>query len=232
MLMVATKRRSAKPAQKKEKKISINLTPLAIWLLPQILVGIAASAFYYDLGDEAKNYLSLSPLILSAVIMLIVYRKRIATDAKRINKGNRKLGFIIGFAFLTLLANFISTTVISSITGSSGENQESLEASAKTALLLTTVVALVTAPINEEFVFRDMLHKILKKDWLFYPISAVLFGLIHVSFNLLNAMIIPYIFVGLGCAYVFRKTEDNIVASMLVHFINNAVAMAIMLIML
>lgn len=220
----------AKAPEKKEKKFTFDLTPLAIYLLPQFAVAFAAVFILGDSFSEHANTIGSISLILAAIIMLIVYRKRIAEDAKRLKKSKPGIGFAIGMALLVLLVNFIATTVIGAIFGSVSENQSTLESGFASTLVITLLMTVFSAPVNEEFVFRAMLGKIFKNDIVFYIISALTFAIIHTGFNLFTISVIPYALVGLGFAFIFRKTGDNIVASILAHFINNLAAVAMVII--
>lgn len=225
MLMATTTKKSVKPAQKKESKLKIILIPLAIYFLPQLLIPILLTIFLGPTpSEQVGTYVSMLTLVISAIIMAIVYRKRIAADAKRLNKGKHGIGFIIGISFLTLLANIVTMNIIKAVTGGTTDNQEAVTESLKSALVLTAVVALITAPINEEMICRAMFGKLFKNNILFYALSSLFFGLLHTNFNPFTIQIIPYIVMALGFGFVFRKTDDNVVASMIAHFINNTLA--------
>lgn len=98
---------------------------------------------------------------------------------------------------------------------------------------LVTVVfavsAVVLTPIAEELVFRGVLMNLFFKPNTFWPkviLSGVVFSAGHISTNIISFLL--YCVMGMTLAYVYRKNGD-IRNSMLLHGLNNLVAMLLML---
>lgn len=98
---------------------------------------------------------------------------------------------------------------------------------------LVTVVfaisAVVLTPIAEELIFRGVLMNLFFKPNTFWPkviLSGIVFSAGHVSTNIISFLL--YCMLGMTLAYVYRKSGD-IRNSMLLHGLNNLVAMFLML---
>ena len=92
-----------------------------------------------------------------------------------------------------------------------------------------TISAVVLTPIAEELIFRGVLMNLFFKPNTFWPkviLSGIVFSAGHVSTNIISFLL--YCMLGMTLAYVYRKSED-IRNSMLLHGLNNLVAMFLML---
>ncbi|MEY8442358.1 type II CAAX endopeptidase family protein [Lactobacillaceae bacterium 24-114] len=97
---------------------------------------------------------------------------------------------------------------------------------------LVTVVFSISVftltPIAEELIFRGVLMNMFFKPSTFWPkviLSGVVFSLDHLSTNVISFLI--YCMLGMVLAYVYRRTGD-IRNSMLLHGLNNLIAIALM----
>ena len=113
-------------------------------------------------------------------------------------------------------------------------NQESVNAAFILNPLKVSFAVLIFAPIVEEIVFRSAIFSFFKNNRKLQLImGATLFGLIHVmssvfSQNYLDLInVIIYLNMGFWFSYAYIKT-DTIVSSMILHFLNNLVALIIM----
>ncbi len=79
-------------------------------------------------------------------------------------------------------------------------------------------------PFIEEMVFRFALRKIIRNDKAFIILSGLLFGMLHVVFNMNSAIdllyVIPYGSLGCAFAYMYVKT-DNIWNTIGIHTLHN-----------
>lgn len=98
---------------------------------------------------------------------------------------------------------------------------------------LVTIVfslsAVTLTPIAEEFIFRGTLMNLFFKPNSFWPkviLSGIVFSAGHISTNIISFLL--YCMLGMVLAYVYRKSGD-IRDSMLLHGLNNLVAMFLML---
>jgi membrane protease YdiL (CAAX protease family) len=89
-------------------------------------------------------------------------------------------------------------------------------------LLLTSISAVLFAPLGEETLFRGFVFQGLRSRFAFWPAAVMdgaLFGLIHIPFWLL----VPSLAViGVGLAYVFNRRQ-SLLASMAAHATFNLV---------
>lgn len=120
---------------------------------------------------------------------------------------------------------------------SSSENQMQIANELSSHQLMTIFTALIYAPIVEEIVFRGVLFRNLRAKLSFgYAalISAFAFGLMHVFSALISGNIsdIWYLLVYGGLGFIFcylYEKEKTIYAPMLLHLLNNGIAILFML---
>lgn len=88
--------------------------------------------------------------------------------------------------------------------------------------VLTILTVVILAPIFEELIFRGMIYKYISKydKMTALIVSSLLFGLLHMNIT----QTISTIFMGLAFGIVMMKT-DNVVNCMIIHAINNTIAL-------
>lgn len=99
-----------------------------------------------------------------------------------------------------------------------------LSMKAKGQLFFPILLAIIVAPFCEEVLFRGFLYSGIKKylgiRWAII-LSALFFGFAHLEW----AIVIPLIFVGAVCAYLYEKSS-SLWIPIAVHILNNAVSVA------
>lgn len=93
------------------------------------------------------------------------------------------------------------------------------------------VSTIIFAPIIEELIFRGLMLNLWphpQATWTPMVVSSILFSLGHVSSNPISFLI--YFAMGMCFAYLYRQTGD-LKNSMLIHIINNTLAMSSILLM-
>jgi membrane protease YdiL (CAAX protease family) len=96
------------------------------------------------------------------------------------------------------------------------------------AIFAVTAIV-VLAPIAEEIFFRGFFFAGLRTRWSLWPaalLSGVIFGLVHAPTGPTAA--IPLAGLGVGLAWLYNKT-DSIYPCMLAHFLNNAIAISVVI---
>jgi membrane protease YdiL (CAAX protease family) len=97
-------------------------------------------------------------------------------------------------------------------------------------IAIWAVVAIVVlAPVCEELFFRGFFYAGLRTRWSLWPsalLSGVVFGLVHAPTGPTAA--IPLAGLGVGLAWLYNKT-DSIWPCMLAHFLNNALAISVVI---
>jgi membrane protease YdiL (CAAX protease family) len=98
------------------------------------------------------------------------------------------------------------------------------------AIAIFAVMAIVVlAPVAEEIFFRGFFFAGLRKRWSLWPsalLSGAIFGLVHAPTGPTAA--IPLAGLGVGLAWLYNKT-GSIYPSMLAHFLNNAIAISVVI---
>ena len=155
-----------------------------------------------------------SMMAIAFVVFLVMYRKRIKDDFKRLT--GKQWGLLVLAGVALLLINAGLSTLLETM-GVEMSNQDNLAESMGALLVPTAVMTAVLAPVVEEFVFRYSLGSLIKNPIVFVIVSSLLFAVLHA----MNAAIILYIVLGLFFSLAYIKTDKNIVASIFLHFFNN-----------
>jgi CAAX protease family protein len=95
--------------------------------------------------------------------------------------------------------------------------------------LFAVMAIVVLAPVAEEIFFRGFFFAGLRTRWSLWPsalLSGAVFGLVHAPTGPTAA--IPLAGLGVGLAWLYNKT-GSIYPSMLAHFLNNAIAISVVL---
>lgn len=199
-----------------------DFKPIIIYYIVQFVIGFMAGfvtvSIYGEKGlekiDSLATIISFASLGIIALLFVIIYRKRVISDIKRLTKKDVITIIVasIGWCILNLLISNImeSLNIVSN-------NQELIKESLKTSKILITIATVLFAPLAEEFVFRYSFSTFIKNNIAFIIISSIIFGAMHVT----NIAIIIYILMGVVFSLVYIKTDKNIIASSIVHMINN-----------
>jgi uncharacterized protein len=97
-------------------------------------------------------------------------------------------------------------------------------------IVVAAVLAIVVlAPVAEEIFFRGFFFAGLRSKWSLWPsalLSGAIFGLVHAPTGPTAA--IPLAGLGVGLAWLYNKT-DSVIPCMLAHFLNNALAISVVI---
>lgn len=187
---------------------------------PNIGLEELEAVFYSKSGQY-----SLAALVVCAVYVLLVRRKKLFTeDLRHPEPKNLPLKvFLICFVFLYSFQalTLLGDTVTKWVAGLFGYSVSStIESIANTPTTLWTVLyAAFFAPIMEEVVFRGVVMHRLKKYGKVFAIvtSAFMFGIFHGD---LNQGLFAF---GCGIMFGYVAMEYSIKWSMLLHIVNNLV---------
>lgn len=183
-----------------------------------------------------KNKISESTIYLfvfigMAITYLIAYRKSLINDLKDFKKNYKTIlkttakYWVIGLGIM-----LISSTIIVSIGIGDTANQDTNINLFQESPIIQAMIAIIMAPIIEELVFRRSFKNFTNNKILFALVTGLIFGGIHVASSISSIKdltmllhIIPYSSVGiaLGIAY---KEHNNIIGTMTMHAIHNAIA--------
>jgi membrane protease YdiL (CAAX protease family)/uncharacterized RDD family membrane protein YckC len=95
--------------------------------------------------------------------------------------------------------------------------------------IFAVLAIVVLAPIAEEIFFRGFFFAGLRTRWSLWPsalLSGAIFGLVHAPTGPTAA--IPLAGLGVGLAWLYNKT-GSLYPSMLAHFLNNAIAISVVI---
>lgn len=216
---------------------SVLSTPLLI--LGPIASGLSMEEYLNTLYLDHFYIPSCIAGIIGIVAFCILYRHTIFDDAIGFKK--KWWIYLILIAAATVLlyyANIAMEYIYSWLgvpDGQTSQNQQaiidSLNGSMKPFVIIYTVIL---APIFEEIVFRKLFYNALKKNTklpviVIVLIIAAIFAFIHVS-DIESIKFFPvYFILSLGLTGVYAITKENIYASIGVHFLNNLIAILMIL---
>lgn len=141
-----------------------------------------------------------------------------------------------GFGLLVLLvATIASAAFLALLQGASGGAKQSLPQQvrgdlSRPGLAVFVLVALIVAPVTEEFVFRGLIFRRIRSRhgfWLAAAISSVLFGAVHYvnvgDWQSSLALQATMVLTGLGLATIYER-RGNLLADIAGHAAFNSIA--------
>jgi membrane protease YdiL (CAAX protease family) len=215
-----------------------------------ILGSIATVPIYLIFGDTRQGGASgVSELAQSAVVDLVMlgvligwlsrwhptWRPVIGFPAK--GRWLREVAIGVGLGLVVWLVATIAAGLILAMLNAIGNapGPESLPEQISTdlpgaGLVVFALLAVIIAPMTEEFVFRGLLFRAIRDRYGFWPgaiVSALLFGLVHYlpdnAWRSVVALQAVMVFTGIGLAFIYEKRR-NIVANMAGHAAFNSIA--------
>ena len=214
----------------KLKGISLAIFSLVLY----IFLSLEFSALVYNLNLQNKLVNTLLLIlgdIFIAFTLILIYLKDFKKDYQDFNKNGKEiLKKAIKVWFIGLIIMVTSNLIINSFVNSIASN----EAVNRTILDKSFIYAIVTmvliAPICEEIIFRLSLSKFIDNDYLYYTLSGLLFGYMHImsATGLEVLYIIPYSSLGVAFAYIYRNTK-NIFSTISVHIMHNLLCIILIL---
>lgn len=225
--------------------ISKYLLIIIIYILfVTVITDLAASVFK---EFNFKNELLVSSLfnLLFYVVLLIIYFSFIGKDLfyefKEYTTKKNKLEQL-GLGYVILIGAGASGSFILILLGlgdTVAVNQQVIEQMMKSEYMLIVATAVIIGPIVEEIVFRKAIFSLFIDKWKFSPavvlvFSSLLFGLIHVVFNLEDDIkellqLIPYFTRGLALGYIYLANKRNLMYPVAVHLLNNFISVIIII---
>lgn len=224
-----------------KKRTSFNFNDSIVLLViyfgfAQAIIPILLTVFFPKIGMGVLNFLILG---IATLISALWYRHHLVEEFKKFaNNASKNITKVLSLYALMMLVNILTNIFLVEVLNIQGNsaNQELVEILIGQMPLLMAISTTVFAPILEELVFRGGLYLGLKQrigGKLATLISSASFGLIHVTSELLSSgnwvevfLIIPYIVMGYFMLDAVKKT-DSLWGGILLHFINNLVATAV-----
>ena len=166
--------------------------------------------------------------LITAMYAVWSYREVIQRGFERLVKRRFVRDIAIGYVVRVVLTLLLALVVPLQQT----DNQANIESLlSSTSIVLMLILTCVVAPIVEELVFREAIIGAFKdkiNPWILTAISIFFFVLLHSISNSggidWNAALM-YVPLTIPLVGMYRYYEDNVAASMLMHFVSNSVAM-------
>ena len=166
--------------------------------------------------------------LITAMYAVWSYREVIQRGFERLVKRRFVRDIAIGYVVRVVLTMLLALIVPLQQT----DNQANIESLlSSTSIVLMLILTCVVAPIVEELVFREAIIGAFKdkiNPWILTAISIFFFVLLHSISNSggidWNAALL-YVPLTIPLVGMYRYYEDNVAASMLMHFVSNSVAM-------
>lgn len=201
---------------------------LNLWIVPQFFVVQNA-----DGQLQINRYAYIILQLVTAGYVIWSYRNLLLEQAKKLKDKPLGRDIAIGYAARILLTMVLAMLVPLQ----QSDNQANVEALlSSTSIPLMIVLTCVVAPLVEELVFREGIIGAFKdkvNPWILSVISLLAFVLLHALSNqggidwLAAVFYIPLTLPLIG---IYRYYQDNIMASISMHFASNVIAMIFLVI--
>ena len=166
--------------------------------------------------------------LITAMYAVWSYREVIQRGFENLVKRRFVRDIAIGYVVRVVLTMLLALVVPLQQT----DNQANIESLlSSTSIVLMLILTCVVAPIVEELVFREAIIGAFKdkmNPWILTAISIFFFVLLHSISNSGGidwSATLMYIPLTIPLVGMYRYYEDNVAASMLMHFVSNSVAM-------
>ncbi len=210
----------------------IKLFLLAIFLFALSQSGTLLSG--YITIKLSPNIFNTSLLILFFILLISCF---LFISAK-LNLKSKLTKSDIKYVLLTPVIIFVINVITKALfnINDSSQNQEAILSDITKGFIPVSLV-LLTAPLFEEIIFRGIIYqKIFNKNIIGLLIQAFLFSLPHILPDILDgtfhlAFFLQYFIPAIIYALIYKKT-DKLAIPILAHFINNAVPIVLLSIMI
>lgn len=166
--------------------------------------------------------------LITAMYAVWSYREVIQRGFESLVKRRFVRDIAIGYVVRVVLTMLLALVVPLQQT----DNQANIESLLNsTSIVLMLILTCVVAPIVEELVFREAIIGAFKdkiNPWILTAISIFFFVLLHSISNSGGidwSAALMYVPLTIPLVGMYRYYEDNVAASMLMHFVSNSVAM-------
>lgn len=207
-----------------------DILPIILYIGLYLGLQVLAGILYYVMHPE--NALSIPDeflyttiiviYIITFIVFALVYRKKLLGDAKRLTR--KQLAIIVVASIVVTAVNWGLTNLITKFDATM-TNQDFAVTLVDNYKVMAIIAVCICAPIVEELVYRYSISTIIKNDIAFLIVSSLIFGLVHG----IGIVTIVYVFLGACFAICYLKTGKNVVASSIIHIINNTIAAVMLL---
>lgn len=211
--------------------IGLQVALLTGYTLYQSMNGVALTEA--DL-IEPGIYVTLISSVVTMIGLILFTRKGFVSDFKKLFNTKNIWLIILGGVALMYAVNIGLGLIyeLAGITGTS-DNQAVLESLITTNPLAMFLPVAIFIPIIEEILFRGVILEFFEKRWgmiMGVIASSLLFGLMHVP-SISSMVFLPiYFSLGAVLAFIYLKTNKNIMVPIVAHIINNGLSLVLVLI--
>ena len=220
---------------------------LLIMLVGLVVGALASFILFFVLGLLNWPVGDWSPVIVVSVGTVVIYASTLWATHRFAVRGRgvswKDLGLrrpernFVPMTLLAWLSTFVLTVLIAYIVttvfgeGPPGPDEQlGLEGRTLGAGEIAWLVAtsVIVAPVVEEIVFRGVLFRAFRARWTFWPaaaISGLLFGAVHFSLLTIPGLAV----LGIALAWLTERF-DSLYPAMLLHMLNNALAISALVI--
>ena len=186
------------------------------------IIGIILGIKGLDLQNEtvhakANAFIIIFSFLLLSIIFFCKYKNKVKEDAKKLSK--RKVGFILLISVVLVSVNILVSYIFEQYQVAT-ENQDMLMQATQQYKIPLFFVLVFLAPFVEEVVTRYSVRTLFSNKIIFVIVSTIFFGLIHGA----GIATLLYMFLGASYAIIYERNDDNLVASLIPHIINNFIA--------
>lgn len=179
----------------------------------------------------------LSVIFVLIFLFIISCARRVYRKYNQLGNGGKIDGRLILAGYITLLLGmaifgYLNQVIFHQTETANNEIIKQLLGHNRLITIVFVVSSFTLTPVAEELIFRGILTNLFfKRDalWSKMVLSGLVFSLAHTSSNIISFLL--YCFMGMVLTYVYRQS-GSLKNSIMVHAINNFVAMSMMLISL
>lgn len=203
------------------KKILKVLVAMGVFFYLSYLTSSVVLKLFYNTTDTNTlyAYADFAYELGFAFIMIVMYWSKLKTGFKKLIKMFKESrlgaffeviikGYII-YMLVNILINLV-VVIISFVLGieaSQAENQELVEQLLATSPFLMALSACILAPFAEELLFRGAISEVIKNKRVFITVSGLIFGLMHVTDNII--LILGILLVGTLINWIISNNKYN-----------------------
>lgn len=198
---------------------------IGIWLAPNFILD-----FLQINTDSLGNFYKILINIVIITLIIIVNFKEVKFMFNDLIINHKKyFKKYFKYYFILLAGTAISNIFISFLNNDNNvaTNQILINSQFKDNPFFMYLAIVFFAPLLEELIFRLTFKNILKNKYLFILLSSLIFGVLHLH-NINDLLyLIPYSISGLILCHVYEDS-NNIFVSISLHFLNNGIACALL----
>jgi len=224
--------------------IGLSFGAIGVYLGGQILlqflmgIGLVGTGLIRpELLDPSQSNALLLALVVASqtvglvfAVVLVRWRGvRLRPIVGALQPAGRLVAKAAGLGLLAIISSSLIVSLLVSLTGSEATPDQVLTGAITDTplqLVLAVVAAVVLAPLAEEFLFRGLLHRSLRRRLPLLPATAIsssMFGLVHIDVLLSQPLaMVGLVLVGVILALAYERT-DSLLVPVVIHAVYNAI---------